>query len=247
MNLLFRWTLKTLALSAIFLAGYVNAQNAISPYPENASYLVKPDYRKCAFPLCGGWFLTPLNQFSHQLETEEEAYESSFYEPAAIYVAYMNYRRLGLTDEQTKELEAQMRAGQALLRGTVTRSSVSTQADIQRAATFYADGAWVSANKREAYGPYLKVSSSGIVCITTPCPYYKAKLINTRFETNFDDLNLEKAELDRQQTAQAWQAVATEGLVMTGVKYEFKGMTGTGTGVAATKVFFTFPSKSIKN
>lgn len=243
MSLLFRCIIKTFAISAILLSANAIAQDIIRPSPTEApTYLVKPDYRKCAFPLCGGWFLTPVNQYSHHLESDDEAYENSLIEPTAIYVAYLNYRQLRLTPEQVKELESYARSGQALLRGNVSRSGI-TPTDITRGASLNVDGAWVSANKLEAYGPYLKVASSGIMCITTPCPYYKAKLINTLFTATFDDLNLEKAELDRDQTARAWQAVSTDGLVMTGVKYESQGMTGPGTGIAATKVFFAYPGK----
>lgn len=243
MRYLFRWSLKICALISVFISPGVLAQDVIRPAPnEGTTYLVKPDYRKCAFPMCGGWFLTPLNQFSRQLESDEEAYENSLLPPKSIYVAYIDYRRLGLTREQQRELESEMHNEQALLRGVLSRSGVVTP-ETSASATLQANGAWVSANKREPYGPYLRISSTGIVCITTPCPYYKAELINTGFSTVFDDLNLEKAELDREQTGRAWQAVASEGLVITGVKYESEGMTGPGTGIAATKVFFSFPGK----
>lgn len=241
MTFLFRWTLTICALSGLFLSAWATAQEAISPLPDQGkTYIVKPDYRKCAFPMCGGWFLTPVNEFSRQLETDDEAYENSLIQATSIYVAYIDYRRLGLTREQLRELESAIHSEQALLRGVITRNSVTPQAT-DRIATLHANGAWVSANKREAYGPYLNITSSGIVCITTPCPYYTADLINTLFSANFDELNFEKAELDREQTARAWQAVASKGLVITGVKYESQGMTGPGTGIAATKVFFAFP------
>lgn len=243
MSLSFQRIIKTIAICAIFLSPGITAQDIISPFPAEApTYRVEPDYRKCAFPMCGGWFLTPVNQYSTQFESEEEAYENALLEPRAIYVAYLNYRQLRLKPEQVKELETFARHGQALLRGNLTRGNITPE-DTAAGRSLDVNGAWVGANKLEAYGPYLKVASSGIMCITTPCPYYKAKLINTRFTATFDDLNLEKAELDREQAARAWQALSTDGLIMTGVKYESRGMTGPGTGIAATKVFFAYPEK----
>ena len=212
------------------------AQEKLNPTPVKATtYSVKPDYRKCAFPQCGGWFLTPVNQYSLQLEDSDQAYQQSLLVPNAIYVAYINYKPLGITPLQVQQLETSMRQGQALLRGNIASSKTTK--------TFFAQNAWTSPNTSEAVGPYLKVSSSGIVCITTPCPYYKAELINTSYSSNFDELLFEKAGLDKDQEALAWQAVASDGLVITGVKYPSQGQTGTGTGVSATKVFFSFPPK----
>jgi hypothetical protein len=231
-------TLTTISL--LFSLGCI-AQTPVKPAPDNGlTYSVKPDYRKCAFPACGGWYLTPVNQYSLQLETADDAYQNSLIAPNTIYVAYINYRTLNLTPEQIKELEASLRSGQGLLRGTI--NSISTTPVIGT-KTLVAQAAWTSPTKTDPVGPYLKVSSSGIVCITTPCPYYKAELINTAFTSNFDELVFDKAELDREQTAQAWQAVSSGGLVITGVKYDSKGQVGTGTGISATKVFFDFPPK----
>ncbi len=224
------------------------AQTVISPEPTGTTYIVKPDYRKCAFPLCGGWFLTPVNQYSLQLETEDEAYQNAALLPNSIYVSYINYKRLGLTEKQIAELEIAIQSEQALLRGTVVNSPASGSV-ITRTKTLVANGAWVGANKNTPVGPYLKISSTGIVCITTPCPYFKAALINSTYTSEFHDLSLEKAALDREQEAQAWQAISTDGLVITGTTYETTGFDetgaapGKGVGIAATKVFFAFPAK----
>lgn len=254
MNMTTSHILRILKRSAALLAGCaallsvgVQAQ-AISPEPTGTTYIVKPDYRKCAFPMCGGWFLTPVNQYSLQLQTEDEAYQSDALLPNSIYVAYINYKRLGLTEKQIVEFERAIHNEQALLRGNVATSPGTTKL-ITRSKTLVANGAWVSANKNLPVGPYLKITSTGIVCITTPCPYFKAALINTGYSRDIHDLSLEKAALDREQEAQAWQAISTEGLVITGTTYETTGFDetgaepGKGVGVAATKVFFPYPAK----
>ena len=238
--------LLLLCTSALSLS--TQAQSIISPEPTGTTYIVKPDYRKCAFPLCGGWFLTPVNQYSLHLETEDEAYQNAALLPNNIYVAYINYKRLNLTEKQIAELEITIHSEQALLRGTVVTSPVSGKT-LPRTKTLVTNGAWVGANKNTAVGPYLKISSTGIVCITTPCPYFKAALINSNYTSEFHDLSLEKAALDREQEAQAWQAVSTDGLVITGTTYVTTGFDeagaepGKGIGIAATKVFFAFPAK----
>lgn len=245
--------IAALGAGLALLAPFSQAQTIIKPEPTGVTYTVKPDYRKCAFPLCGGWYLTPVNQYSLALQTEDEAYESSALLPNTIYVAYINYKRLGLTTKQIAELEAAMRSEQALLRGNITNTLTTTKQAVSKAVartqTLVVNGAWVGANKNTAVGPYLNITSTGIVCITTPCPYFKANIINSDYSSEFHDLSLEKAGLDREQEALAWQALSTSGLVITGTKYETTGFDpsgkepGKGVGVAATKVFFAFPPK----
>lgn len=231
-------------MSLLIIAPWLSAQEFRPAPNEGSTYVVTPDYRKCAFPACGGWFLTPVNQLSHQLEDEDTAYEHSLAAAArSIYVSHINYRRLGLTEEQIRELEERMHGEQVLLRGVFNASTIAPQHPTHL-RTLNVSGAWVSANKVDAFGPFLRISSTGIVCITTPCPYYKAEVLNTSFSTIFHDLNFEKAQLDREQTGRAWQAIASEGLVITGITYDYQGMTGPGTGVAATKVFFSFPERN---
>ncbi len=245
MRVLFFRVITTLLMtsSGIFLIPISQAQTVTKPEPTTATiYSVKPDYRKCAYPLCGGWFLAPINQHSLQIESEDEAYQNSSSIASSIYVAHINYKALGLKPAQIQELEAVMRSEQALLRGTIT-SSASTTLSPTNSKTLIANGAWTSANKTVALGPYLKIASSGIICVTTPCPYYKANLINSLYSTNFHELTFAKAELTREQEALAWQSVASEGLVMTGVRYESQGQVGAGVGISATKVFFAFPAK----
>lgn len=235
------------AFLAIF-ALETQAQTIIKPEPIGTTYTVKADYRKCAFPVCGGWYLTPVNQYSLYLQTEDEAYQSASLLPNTIYVSYINYKRLGLDAKQIAELETALRSEQGLLRGTVT-ATPATNKLVPRTQTLVVSGAWIGANKNTAVGSYLNITSTGIVCITTPCPYFKANIINSDYSSEFHELSLEKAALDREQEAKAWQAISTSGLIITGTRYETTGFNetgaapGKGVGIAATKVFFAFPAK----
>lgn len=240
--------IKLAALLCAFFALTAQAQTIIKPELSGTTYSVKPDYRKCAFPICGGWYLTPVNQYSLYLQTEDEAYQTAALLPNTIYVSYINYKRLGLSTKQIAELETAIRNEQALLRGTVT-TTFTTDKLAPQTRTLTANGAWVGANKNTPVGPYLNITSTGIVCITTPCPYFKANIINSDYSSQFHDLSLDKADLDREQQAQAWQALSTTGLVITGTRYETTGFNetgaepGKGVDIAATKVFFAYPPK----
>lgn len=233
---------KVIVACAVLFCGNALAQTVISPPAARVqTYSVQPDYRRCASPICGGWFLTPVNLATLHFQTEEEALAPppSF---APIYVAAVDYRSLGLTPEEIARLEMQMRQGLALLRGALKPYIWPANSPSTRPLNILAaNGAWTAANNNRPIGSYLNVKSSGIVCITTPCPYYEAELINTSITSLFDELNFRRAELTAAQELKARRAVAEGGLVLTGFIYPFKGVAGEGKGIAATQVYFSYP------
>lgn len=211
---------------------------------ELVTFSVKPDYRRCAHPYCGGWFLTPVNKRIRGLMSEVEAHTEVSANAVSIYVPKVNYRRLGLSPQQIRELERNMSEGQALLRGYL-EPYWSHNTD-RRLNVLVADAAWVSPNDNKPVGSYLNMTSSGIVCITTPCPYYEANLINADYTTLVDEISLKEAGLTLEEQALAWRMISNKGLIITGFKFISQGQVGEGLGVAATKVFFSFPFKKAK-
>lgn len=205
-------------------------------------YTIEPDYRKCAAPYCGGWWLTRVNQYSIAVDADVLDYSIVPIVPSPVYVAEIDYRALGLSDREIYEFENLIRAGKAFIRGVLKPYSFPTF-NRSRLQTLAATGTWVAANDNLAIGPYLNVRSTGIVCITTPCPYFEAGVLNSNFRTPVHELNFRRAELTDKQTELAWHEVNGKGLILTGVKFESQGQTGTGLGIAATKVFFTFPAR----
>lgn len=246
--------LKFTLVITTFVFTYVASTHSANAQSKNLSakagtiYSVKPDYRKCAFPLCGGWHLTPVNQYSLQPQTEEEAYDSLTLLPNSIYVSYLNFKALGLKKKHIEELQGFIHTQTVLLRGHIT-STKTTSKNSAKMNTLNANGAWVSANNKDPIGPYQKITSTGIICITTPCPYFKTQFLNTDYSSQIDDITLDAAELTETQLAAAWEAISTNGLIMTGTTYHFTGFDetgaepGIGTGVKATQVFFSYPAK----
>ncbi|RYY75102.1 MAG: hypothetical protein EOO52_12415 [Gammaproteobacteria bacterium] len=248
MKTFFVRTLHTLALGSALLFSIGSLAQEVPATVEAAkpvkdigtTYTVSPDTRDCAAPLCGGWILKAVNQIAPRVQTEDEAYQTSLLAANTIYVSKIDYKGLGLKPKQVEEFEVNIRSGQALIAGKVVSRPAPGQ---QRTDVLDAKAVWVSPNKAPAIGPYLKVSSSGIVCVTTPCPYFTVKVVNNTYTVNYDGLIFDRAELDSEQEARAWQAVSGEGLVLAGHRYYPEGETGTGTGISATKVFFSYPTK----
>lgn len=241
-------TLTVTLITASVLTANAADKTTANPIRVGTFYAVKPDYRKCAFPMCGGWHLTPVNQYSIHPQTEDEAYDSLGLLPNSIYVSYLNFKAMGLSAKQVEELKGLIHTQQVLLRGNVTSKKPNPR-NTFKVSTLNANGAWVSANNNLPVGPYQKITSTGIVCITTPCPYFNTQFLNGNYSAQIDDLNLEAVELTEAQQAAAWEAISTTGLIITGTTYTFTGFDetgaepGIGNGVKASQVFFSYPAK----
>lgn len=230
-------TMKKLIIAVLlFVSTGIWAQTDIA---KGDYYTIEPDNRYCPSPYCGGWWLTKVNQYS--ITADESVLDSSVVPivPNPIYVAKIDYSVLGLTDREIAEFQNNIYQGRAFIRGVLRPyPSPWWYKDLQQLT---ATGTWLAANDNRPIGPYMNVKSSGIVCITTPCPYYELAVLNTNYSSLFHELNLAHAGLTDRQTEMAWAEVADDGLIITGVRFESQGQTGTGLGIAATKVFFTFP------
>lgn len=227
-----RKLLVTLLLT-LFSAGVLAQSSDVA----GSYYTIEPDYRRCASPYCGGWWLTRVNLYTVTADAALDGTVSPIV-PNPVYVASIDYRALGLTDSQIREFETRIREGKAFIRGVLKPYPYPVFGRLQ---TLAATGTWLAANDTVPAGPYLKVRSTGIVCITTPCPYFEAEMLNTNYRTPVHELDLRRAELTDKQTELAWREVNAKGAIMTGVRFPSQGQTGTGVGIAATKVFLTFP------
>lgn len=240
---------KIPAALLLFVASLSQAQDiiVIDPptdpiaLPTDLVYTVSPDYRECVYPLCGGYWLTPVNRIAIEVPTLDEADSGYAPVPEPVYVAAIDFDKLKLSDDEIAKYERYIAEGRALIKGALTSFPWWGQDDAYALKQLEASATWTSANKNPPAGTYLDVKSSGIVCITTPCPYYEAQQINTFWQFQFHELNFDRAELTYAQLQLAWQLVAERSLVLTGTRFVSQGMTGEGLGIAATQVFFPYP------
>lgn len=214
------------------------------PIERGVVYKIEPDYRRCAFPFCGGWWLTPVNQIQITLPTVDDLDAGIVPVPAPIYVASIDYSNLGLTEAEINRFEYLIITGQALIRGALVGYPWTGQyPPKQELRSLRASATWYAANTNQPFGPYLDVKSTGIMCITTPCPYFQANQVNTYWSFQFHEINFDRAELTERQLALAKRSIEDRSLMMTGVRFVSEGRTGDGIGIAATQVYFDFPSE----
>ena len=105
------------ALSALTLATtplMASAQDATTPALQTRdSYLIvtRQDARKCAYPMCGGYFVKSVNQKLTRCADGTRQKE--------CHAVQLNTNALGWTPEQHATFDAQFAQGKALVRGVL--------------------------------------------------------------------------------------------------------------------------------
>ncbi|MDH5259136.1 MAG: hypothetical protein OEX07_14075, partial [Gammaproteobacteria bacterium] len=107
---------------------------------------VRPDFRKCISPICGGWYVNPVNRRVMKCPDGSVRKE--------CYVGTDEINIKHLTDEQINELRQAMYDSRVLIYG-----NISNAIDY---GLFSINKAWISANSQPPSGKFVNVSDNGI-------------------------------------------------------------------------------------
>lgn len=161
------------------------SEDALKADGRSTFYLARHDNRRCASPMCGGWFVHRVNYPTTRCSDgsyQAECYVSELQSPPDLAEA----------------------SAQSLYRGTLGSKNY---AGIGRFGVFRATELWSpdADTEAELTGTFYRVESSGIMCVRAPCPSLKqAKLNSTAAARNITGLNLGGAPgTDKQHEAAA--------------------------------------------
>jgi hypothetical protein len=208
------------------LDGKADADNGAYTY-----YSVKLDMRRCASPMCGGWFLSRVNRSTTVCHTGSSA--------AQCYTPVLDWSESGLDQAQQDKLvgaSARINARYALVRGRFAKKNTTTpQPNLGR---FIVTEAWVAEGENAPDGVFAKVFENGIRCIAAPCPTLTEKGLNTGNSANIADLDYAPAELSEHQIEGfVEQYTAPSGIIIAGDRYTFKLGGRSGKGRTVTNAF----------
>jgi hypothetical protein len=132
------------------------------------SYLVvtRIDTRKCAYPMCGGYFVRAVNRATTRCADGSQQRE--------CHAVQVNAQALGWSETQQAAFEAEFAKGRVIVRGSLEPAP----AGLYTAEQLRITEAWQAQGPRNAMGSYYGVKSTGIVCITAPCPSLAATKLN---------------------------------------------------------------------
>lgn len=203
------------------------SEDAITAGPSNFGFfaVTRRDFRKCAAPMCGGFFVKRVNQPTTQCADGSKQPE--------CYVSAIQLTGIGLSAREEADLRGAVESGTALVKARVYKKKVN--------GTYYgtlkANEGWLGATGSTPDGTFYRAADNGIRCITTPCPSTTVAQLNGNAEHNVIKVNLDgtatpadQATLDR-----AAEALGTkDGVLLAGGIALPKCIPGSNCGPFAT-------------
>ncbi len=181
------------------------------------------DFRKCASPMCGGFFVTDVNRVN----------------PTPKYVTALDFKASGLDQKAIDEvLGAELQ--NVVLRGKL--GAPITQGNTLR--PFIVSDAFrgMPGVTAVAGQPYFKVESINVNCIKAPCPTMKATKLNAGGSTMIDGLSVADASLTRVDHQWLGNRVAEHGALLTAKVINGQLVSGTYEKIlSGSQVFVKLP------
>jgi hypothetical protein len=189
---------------------------------EPSYFELRRDVRRCAAPLCGGFFVSRVNRLTTVCVDGSRS--------AECYVADLDLSALGSSSEQEQRLSSAPE--DVLLRGEIVPQST----DFGELGRLTVAEAWQGHAGIEASGAFLRVLDEGIVCITQPCLSLSAELLNSRLpEVPIAEVNLDAVGSDPSDAFE--QLNESEGLLVAALPTIVSGPGGRALGLIASEYY----------
>lgn len=199
-------------------------------------FAIRSDVRRCAYPMCGGFFLERVNRTS--TKCHDGAYGDRCYTPA------LDWSESGLAPDTQYALTGAAAQSafaadgiRAIVRGRFAPSGVdSASADLGR---FIVTEAWVAeGDASQADGVFVRVKDGGVRCITSPCESLVEKGLNTSRRANIAGLDFDAAGLSDEQLEKiGYEMFEPGGIIVAGSRYTWRENGQRVRGRTATVVY----------
>ena len=204
---------------AVVLACLIFAPPAIAAPDSLAStstfYTIRRDVRRCAAPMCGGYFIKLVNERRTRCADGRNMTE--------CYVASIEWGGLAEPDRP----------------GALVRGSLSTTGGRRgQFGVLHAREVWLPAGNSQPAGIYYRVKDRGIRCIAAPCETHHQARLNSMIHRNIAGVDLsgagatDKAESDAQA-----QMTQPDGVIVAGVNTRVTGPAGRSQMLKAMQFF----------
>lgn len=192
-------------------------------------FVIRPDFRKCAAPACGGQFVKRVNYSTTTCVDGKSAGE--------CYVAAIDYSKTKLADSDMNAL-----AGRPLVvKGSIAKQSYgkSTYGNL------VVSEVWAGISNDVDGTGYAKlanvvwrVKDNGVRCITTPCPTDSETKLNGTTSRNIAGVDFQSVGATDDQISDAYLAMTgTDGVFVDGVNTPVSGPGGSMLQLTASNFF----------
>jgi hypothetical protein len=201
---------------ALFLG--VPVVNAVAPDVEalagtSTFYTIRRDLRRCASPMCGGYFIKTVNQSRTRCANGRNANE--------CYVATIEWNGLPENDR------------------AIVRGPLRSRGD--RRGTYgvlQAREVWLPASDNQPSGTFFRVRDRGIRCIAAPCETHHETRLNTGVSRNIAGVDLSGAGPSDNAVSEATTAMtAPDGVLVAGVHERVTGPAGRSQMLKASQFY----------
>lgn len=188
-------------------------------------FVPEVDYRDCAWPMCGGYFVDPPNRGEITCPDGSQSTE--------CYVVEIDDRNLGLNEETRARFDLAIAEGRLLLDGRMTLHDYAGYT----LARFEAVKAWEGQTGTDPSGAWARVEETGMLCLVEPCAHLNERLLNRPVTTMIAELDFGPSGADDKQITEAWEATLTDGLIVAGQRYIATGPGGTAPARVVTEFY----------
>jgi len=220
------------------LAGENSADDAVDGKADAAVdgaytyYEVYKDLRKCASPICGGYFVARLNRsYTTCVDYVDRA---ACYVPALDWTESFVSQTLQPKLDDAAYADATSSGVRAIVRGRFAPQQYS-QGNLGR---FVVTEAWVSETDAVSDGVFVRAKTNSIQCIAAPCPTITEKALNTSRTANIAEIDWSLAGLTDREVQGFNDKLATDsGVIFAGDRYTVSQNGRTAKGRTATAAF----------
>jgi hypothetical protein len=146
--------------------------------PNYGYFAVRQDLRKCAYPMCGGYFV-------HRANTAKTLCADGNY-ASECYVASVDLSGTGLSSDE----QSAVALGGSILRGKITKTKINGT----KYGQFDANEAWVGETGSTVSGGIYRATQNDIKCIKTPCPTITVVKLDTTSTKNISGVDLTQTD-----------------------------------------------------
>lgn len=195
----------------------IDSNSAGDSVPANSTYYtVRPIVRRCASPLCGGYFVKRVNQSSTRCSDGKHA--------AQCYVAEIDWNH-----------EPSVQPKRALLRGEIVSKQLPR---VGKVGIFRVRESWEAASDKTPTGAFYRVRDRGVRCIAHPCLTHSEAQLNSTSSSNIAGVDLQKVEAESTHLTGASTAMtAAEGVLVAGTHTRVSGPAGNANILSATQFY----------
>lgn len=177
-------------------------------------YTVARDLRRCAAPMCGGFWVARVNR------TTTKCSDGSY--QAQCYVADVDWAKLGLGEPALDRVQSN---GALLVRATIGKKTWGT---IGSFGQLRPTEAWLGQGPGPADGVYVKIENTGVRCSAAPCPSWREIKLNGSGTANLAELGWDASGASDDAIGAGIDAAFARDLIISGDRYTVRGPAGTG-------------------